>query len=335
MFALSEVRLIAPDVLIVLPTVKRPPEVKAIAPEPLVTGLLTVNVPVPVASVTVIVLVPVTVKPVAVPMSSDKVPIVKFLFAASLIDKLPVLLFAIVLNTLPVFVNVTALASRKIKLVVVPRFIAPDCVIVPAVSNVKLLVANVAADVNAAELIAPAVLLPMRTFVPRTSFNIACVKEREPVPPAIPIVVPAVFGARMTVAAVPVPEAEPPICDVALNVIELAFNVAVPVVNNNEAAFNVIAPVPEFNVNAALPELTDVLAASVTPTPFKVIAPPTEVTPLFTDNKPPLEVKPTVPPPPLTAPVIFIAVVFVIKTLPVPLCVIPEIANDVVAASVN
>ena len=259
MFAVNDVRLILPEVLMLLPTLNSAPEVKLIAPEPVLIGALTVNVPVPEASTMLIVLVPVVVRPFAVPRSSVKLATVKFLFAASLMDRLPVLLLAILLKLFPVLVNVTPVESRKIKFPT--KLIAPVCEIAPPESNVKTPVANVDADVNAPELIAPAALLPIRTLVARTSFNIACVKESEPVPPAIPIVVPEVDGVMITVDAAPAPAPVPPICDVALNDIVLEVNVAVPVVNNKEAAFNVIAPIPPVTFSAPLPELIFVLAA--------------------------------------------------------------------------
>ena len=186
------------------------------------------------------------------------------------------------------------------------------------VSSVKIPVAKVDAEVNAFAVIAPAVLLPMRTFVALTSFNIACVKESVPAPPAIPIVVPDVVGTMITSAALPAPEPVPPICDVALNAMVLAVRLAVPVVSNNEAAFKVNAPVPALTVRLAVPELTVVLAAWVMPRPVKEIALFVVLMLLLTVNNP-LEPKVTVPAPPVIAPLTVVAPVLFTVVVPPPL----------------
>jgi hypothetical protein len=121
MFPAKDVKPIAPDVLIFPANVIVVADVKLIAPETLATGAFTVNVPVPAASV--IVIAPVALRPFDVPKSSLKLATVKFEFAASLIDKLPVLLLAILLNTFPALVNVALVASRRIKFPT--RLIAP------------------------------------------------------------------------------------------------------------------------------------------------------------------------------------------------------------------
>src|SRR5579871_4513234 len=111
--------------------------------------------------------------PFTVPRSSLNVATVNDLLAALMREKLPLTLAAILLKALPLF-NVTLDASRKMVLALsLAKLIAPVCVMVPAVSNVKTLVAKVASGVQAAIVILPAVLLPMRTLVANTSFNAA------------------------------------------------------------------------------------------------------------------------------------------------------------------
>jgi len=135
--------------------------------------------------------------------------------------------------------------------------------VTPTLSSVNNVVANAAGGVQLEPLptvIKPEVLLPICTFAPRITFNVAAVNCKLPAPPATPIVLAAVLGCTITVFADPAPAPVPPICEAAFQAAKSSVKVIVPVDNNNEAEPSVSVPVPELTFSAAVPELTDVLA---------------------------------------------------------------------------
>ena len=112
--------------------------------------------------------------------------------------------------TLLVLVRTMLFALRSNK-PLLPKLRSPVWLMPAPEPRVRRLVAKVAPGVQAPMVIAPEVLLPRRTLVARTKFKEALARAKLPVPPAMPIVLDAVLGTIVTVWALPVPEAVPPI----------------------------------------------------------------------------------------------------------------------------
>ena len=91
--------------------------------------------------------------------------------------------------------------------------------------------AKVAGGVQVLIIIAPALRFPICTLVARTEASSDTDKLNVPAPVDNPIVVPAVNGCKIAVAAIPIPAPVPPIWPEASSVIVSAVSVAVPVVS--------------------------------------------------------------------------------------------------------
>ncbi len=77
---------------------------------------------------------------------------------------------------------------------------------------------------------------------------------------AILMAVEAVLGTKITVAALPVAAAEPPICELALKLTSSWVSVIVPVLKSREAALSVKVLLPESSVISPAPLSIFVLA---------------------------------------------------------------------------
>jgi len=97
---------------------------------------------------------------------------------------------------------------------------------------------------NVPIVINPELLSPIRALVVRIKLRDACVKLSVPAPPPTPIVVPAVPSVIIVFVALPVFNALPPICEVALKAMVFAARLIVPVESKSEDAPIVNKPLP-------------------------------------------------------------------------------------------